>query len=212
MIKKFQHDLTGESFRNFVLIRPSRDNYWIGRCLTCGVEREIQRRAITAGWNTRCECQKRHYGKAYNSWRGMIERCSNPKHDFYHSYGERGITVCERWRKYDNFVADMGECPPGQMLDREKVNGNYEPSNCRWVTYRASGANKRNNHHVMCFGTRMVLSEANRKLGMSPNYLRTTMDRCGWPDIDVGILPSVKSQGFLRNWLKGSCRVEFCPA
>lgn len=209
MIKKGQHDLTGERFMVFVIIRRLSENYWLGQCELCGAEKKIPRRSIADGWKTKCACQKRKYGKAYNSWRGMIERCSNPKHDFYTSYGERGITVCERWKQYDNFLADMGECPPGKMLDRENVNGNYEPSNCRWVTSRESGANKRNNRHVICFGTKMVLSEANRVLGMSPNYLRSTMNKCGWPEIDVGILPSTNSQGFLRRWLKGSCRIEF---
>lgn len=209
MIIKGQHDLTGERFRNFVFVRRLDEQYWIGRCLLCSAEREIQRRAVTIGWKTRCECQKRKYGKAYNSWRGMIERCSNVNHDFYKSYGERGIKVCERWLQYDNFLSDMGECPTGMMLDRVNVNGNYEPSNCRWVTSRESGANKRNNHHVVCFGSKVVVNEATRQLGMSRNYLRATMDNCGWPEIDVGILPSVKSQGFLRNWLKGSCRIEF---
>lgn len=209
MIKKFQHNLAGEQFRNFVLIRPSRANYWIGRCLTCGVEREIRRVAISADWNTRCECQKRQYGKAYNSWRGMLERCGNVNHEFYYLYGGRGITVCARWLKYDEFFNDMGECPPGMLIDRVDANGNYEPTNCRWATFRESAQNTRKNKHVICFGARVVVNEANRRLGMSPNYLRSTMDNCGWPEIDVGILPSVKSQGFLRNWLKGSCRVEF---
>lgn len=211
MIKKGQRNLAGEQFRNFLLIRFSRKNYWIGRCLTCGVEREISRSSMSVGWKTKCKaCRLRQRG-AYNSWRGMLERCGNVKHEFYHIYGGRGIKVCERWLKFENFWEDMGERPLGMLIDRIEADGDYKPGNCRWVTSLTSGANKRNNHHVMYLGVRMVLSEANRRLGMSPNYLRSTMDNCGWPDIDVGILPSVKSQGFLRNWLKGSCRIEFCP-
>lgn len=71
---------------------------------------------------------------AYLSWASMIARCRNPKATGYRYYGGRGITVCDSWRIFGNFLADMGERPPGRTLDRwPDREGNYEPGNCRWA-------------------------------------------------------------------------------
>jgi hypothetical protein len=65
----------------------------------------------------------------------MIQRCTNPNNIKYPAYGARGISVCERWRTFENFFADMGERPQGKTLDRHPdPAGNYEPVNCRWAT------------------------------------------------------------------------------
>lgn len=80
----------------------------------------------------------------YLSWANMLQRCNNPRHPRYADYGGRGITVCDRWVKFDNFLRDMGVRPNGMTLDRERNEGNYEPSNCRWATMLMQRRNSRN--------------------------------------------------------------------
>jgi hypothetical protein len=81
--------------------------------------------------------------RTYVSWRAMRTRCLNPASDKYAAYGGRGITVCARWRHFENFLADMGERPKGLTLDRRNNEGNYEPANCRWATAKEQRLNRR---------------------------------------------------------------------
>lgn len=79
----------------------------------------------------------------YSVWANMLTRCSNAKVSSYKDYGGRGITVCERWKDFQNFFADMGKCPEGRSIDRVNNDGNYEPGNCRWATQKEQASNKR---------------------------------------------------------------------
>jgi len=79
----------------------------------------------------------------YWTWQGMHARCRYPSSSGYKHYGGRGITVCDRWASFENFLADMGERPKGTSIDRINVDGNYEPGNCRWATPKEQRQNRR---------------------------------------------------------------------
>lgn len=81
--------------------------------------------------------------RTYSGWEAMIQRCHNPNASTYFRYGGRGVTVCDRWRTFENFLTDMGERPEGKTLDRINPFGNYEPGNCRWATAKEQANNTR---------------------------------------------------------------------
>jgi len=129
---------------------------WLVRC-DCGTERVHREDILKGGLSTACkECglrkptlimQKSHGMRKhplYNIWKSIHERCKYKKAQNYKWYGGRGITVCKRWDKFENFFADMGERPLGYQIDRINNDGNYEKSNCRWVTAKVNSSNKRN--------------------------------------------------------------------
>lgn len=73
----------------------------------------------------------------------MLQRCRNPRNRRFKDYGGRGITVCERWLSFDNFLADMGEPPLGLTIERRDNDKGYEPGNCYWATYKVQANNQR---------------------------------------------------------------------
>jgi hypothetical protein len=83
------------------------------------------------------------FSPTYTSWANMMKRCYDPNCPQYKDYGGRWITVCERWHDFINFLADMGTRPAGLVIDRINNDGNYEPGNCRWTTYKVSANNRR---------------------------------------------------------------------
>lgn len=100
----------------------------------------------------------RTYSPTYHSWQAMLARCRYLERDEKRKHGARGISVCERWQVFDNFLADMGERPEGYTLDRINNDGDYEPGNCRWATPVEQARNRRNSR--MTFPTAVEVALA----------------------------------------------------
>jgi hypothetical protein len=118
--------------------------------------------------------------KTYECWRAMLDRCSNSKNKSFKDYGARGISVCDRWLTFENFLADMGEAPENLSIDRYPNNdGNYEPGNCRWATVAQQNSNKRGNTVLEFDGKKATIAEWSAMTGIKDCTISERL-RHGW--------------------------------
>lgn len=116
----------------------------------------------------------------YESWAKMKQRCFNLSNLKYKNYGGRGITVCERWLTFENFYADMGVRPEGKTLDRKNVNGNYEPSNCRWATSTEQSYNRTDSAYLEYKGVTKTMKEWAIEFDIDHRTLHKRLRYLGW--------------------------------
>lgn len=117
---------------------------------------------------------------AYTSWRAMIARCTQPTAAGFDRYRDLGVTLCDRWRVFDNFLADMGERPRGHTIERVNNALGYMPGNCRWATKREQGNNRRTNVRIVYDGREFTLAELARHVGINYDLLRSRLKRPNW--------------------------------
>ncbi len=104
--------------------------------------------------------------RAYQSWFNMKSRCLDEYNERYRDYGGRGIKICAKWMKFENFFADMGHPPLGKTLERINNNGNYKPNNCIWSTPHEQARNRKNNVILTFRGETMCLKDWATKFGI----------------------------------------------
>lgn len=190
-------NLIGRTFNRLtvVALHPERtrsnSRRWVCRC-ECGTTVIVSSgHKLTSGHSKSCGCLQREkaglrnktHGMAetqtWRAWRGMKQRCSNPKTEKFSFYGGRGITFCDRWRTFENFYADMGDCPAGMSLDRIDPNGNYEPGNCRWESSEVQHNNTRRNVYATIGGETKSVVQWCRLLGISQFTVYSRITK-GW--------------------------------
>lgn len=199
-------DITGRRFGRLVAIKvvvgPKRKR-WECRCDCGGITVTDSPKLITGHtkscgcfWMERVATANLVHGHSFNGkpspeWRAynaMHNRCKNKNGRNYEDYGARGIKVCERWTSkkggqgFPNFLADMGLRPsPDHSLDRISVNGDYEPSNCRWATRLEQGQNTRRNRMLTFRGETRCVSDWVRRIGgITASMVYARLDQGGW--------------------------------
>lgn len=193
-------DLTGQRFHRLTVKERTLNNsygktQWICTC-DCGQEITAVTGHLVSGNTKSCGCQRvdsaRENGlnrtthgmtrsPEYKAWQSMKDRCYNPDSSGYENYGGRGITVCDRWKdSFETFYADMGPRPsPEHSIDREKVDGRYEPDNCRWTTIDIQNSNKRTNVFYDFMGEKLTIHEIARRTNIPAPTLKSRVERMG---------------------------------
>lgn len=145
-------DLVGKKI-GFSIVLKRLDNIRSNSCYLvrcgCGREKIAFGYKLRSGKGAKCpHCRVKTHGMSgtstFKCWQDMLGRCLNENHQSFGYYGGRGITVCDRWLKFENFLEDMGKRPSNLSIDRINNDGNYEPDNCRWATMQVQASNKRN--------------------------------------------------------------------
>jgi len=195
-------DLTGQQFGRLMVIKRITNNNqgsarWLCQC-ECGKTQRVQGGHLRAGYVQSCGCLhkeslirmhqanichghtiKHKRTTTYNTWDGMIQRCTNEHCKQYKDYGGRGIQVCEAWTKFEGFLQDMGKRPPNLTLDRVDNNGNYCKENCKWSNRKEQMRNYRNNKLITINGITKCFTEWCEYVKLPHERVRSRVRR-GW--------------------------------
>lgn len=205
-------NLVGKRFGNLVVIDYAKPRngktFWACKC-DCGTVKEIEADALVRGKVVTCGCWNKKKGKENRSykhgltnsrimgiWAKMKVRCYNSKEKAYKNYGARGIRICDEWL---NDVSAFWEWSKKNgyadnlTIDRIDVNGNYEPSNCRWVDRKTQCNNQRNNHYIDYKGEHLTLSQIEEKYSINQHRLACRL-LAGW-DVKTAIETPVMKRG-----------------
>lgn len=205
-LPKFSHtfvDLTNKRLGNLLILKvvgkDIRGGYvWLCKC-DCGHYVEVRSSGLTSGTKTRsCGCRqistaigersKTHgmsKSKEYRTWLRMMSRCYKETDSAYEDYGGRGIKVCKKWHKFENFFKDMST-PPSSLhsINRKNNDGSYTPSNCEWATATSQANNRRNNIFLTHNGERKTIAQWHHITGVKRATIEWRMKR-GWPSTKV---------------------------
>jgi len=181
-------DLTGKKFGRLIVIGFShigknRDSYWIARCVCGGNTKAVSGDSLKRGTSKSCGClcislistHRLSLTPVYMVWKQIKDRCFNPNNKRYKHYGGRGIAICERWMKFENFFEDMGHKPKGLYIDRIDNNKGYYKQNCKWSTPREQANNRSNSRIIKHNGLSLTVAQWARELNIKEQTLRSRL-------------------------------------
>ena len=160
------------------LPQRSKDGHIVGLyACKCGGQVSVIKSRVSNGYTKSCGCLNReakpglthggHSSPTYRSWSAMKVRCLNPTSKDYPKWGGRGITICESWISFENFLRDMGPRPAGTTIDRIDPEKGYDPDNCRWATPRQQAHNRRDLVSVRIGERTIPLADYAKEIGLS---------------------------------------------
>lgn len=198
-------DRVGEKHGRLVILEvESRNNRSFARVrCDCGIEKQVRIDQVIDGTTISCGCANREYTAArcfrhgmartniYKIWHGMISRCRNQKRDCFANYGGRGITVCDRWKDFNNFYEDMGNRPSSKhTLERKDNDGDYSPGNCKWALRFEQLRNTRRNRKYEWHGQFLCLSDLAAISGLHRATLHHRLANLNWPIEEAMSIPA----------------------
>jgi hypothetical protein len=190
-------DVTGRAFGRLTAVRfshfaPGRFPHWLCAC-ECGSEKTVNGYSLLSGRTQSCGCLQRERStqarlshgmskhRAYRCWARMKNRCENPNAIDFDHYGARGILLCQEWRTFEGFWTDMGASwARGLTIERDDVDGNYSPSNCRWIPITEQTPNRRDNIMIETPWGAMSAPRAAKRVGV-PYRAFIQRVKAGWP-------------------------------
>ena len=129
----------------------------------------------------------------YAIWRSMIQRCYDANSHAYHRYGGRGISVCDSWRTFEGFYADVGDRPIGKSLERKDVNGNYSPNNVIWADAKTQANNRRSNVLLEHNGKKQTMQQWCDELGLKIGTVWARINNYGY-SVEKALTPGWRAK------------------
>lgn len=204
-------DIVGQRFGRLIVTGEPISKKWVlfypCKC-DCGNESLVRSQLLREGRTKSCGClgdqvrgdHARRHGMSrtpiHNLWNGMLQRCQNPMVKAYADYGARGITVCDRWKTFENFLEDMGIPEPGMTLERRKNDVGYSKENCVWATKTTQANNRRSSKVIEFGGESLTQAEWERKCGLRTGQLYERLKK-GW-SIERALLTPRGTPGGVR--------------
>lgn len=195
-------DLTGKTMGRLLAVSPlpsmampsgQKKSMWLCQCDCCN-KTSVSAGNLSTAQVLSCGCLRNEKignlnlkhglstSSEYITWNRMLLRCGDTSHKDFKNYGGRGITVCNRWKSFENFIADMGRKPsPLHSIERERNECGYGPGNCIWATRYEQSRNHRRNKRLMFEGKVMILSDWAREVGIGKTTLSQRIFKLNWP-------------------------------
>jgi len=204
-------DLSGKKFNRLTVVKFSysknHKKYWECLC-DCGKTTFVATNKLTTLWTKSCGCAKRTHGftsegktpRIYQTWIDMKSRCYNKTCKIYHYYGGRGIIICEEWHDFVNFYnwAMLNGYSDDLTIERNDVNGNYEPNNCSWITQKIQMRNRRCSVFLKYNDENKTVAEWSEITGISQKTIAERIKR-GWSVEETLTKPVQIQDGPIRS-------------